>query len=108
LIATLFTTILIEGAIALGYGIWRKDPVHPLLFSSICINLVTQSLLWIVLNIFLHHYLVALFIAEFFIWIMEGFLLHIFAPNRLGFQEALLLSFLMNLASLVLGWFLPL
>jgi hypothetical protein len=77
------------------------------LFSSICINLLTQSLLWIVLNLFFRQYLITLIIAEFFIWVLEGSLLYFIRANRLRFGNALLLSLGMNLVSFGIGWFLP-
>ena len=107
LIPTLLITIIIEGAVALGYCAWRKKPFCPILFTSIGINLSTQSLLWVGLNLFFRHYLIALFVAESLIWMIESVLLYYFPANRLRFADALLLSLSMNLASFALGWFLP-
>ena len=107
MIFTLFVTLLLEGAVVSGYCVWRKRPLQPLLFSSICINLLTQSLLWIVVNLFFRQYLITLIVAEFLIWILEGSLLYFVRANRLRFREALLLSLGMNLASFGIGWFLP-
>lgn len=107
LIVTLFVTILIEGAVVLGYCSWRKKPARSIFFSSVFINLLTQSLLWVALNFFFHNYLLVLFLTEGFIWLIEAFLLFVFKPNRFGFQEAMLLSLFMNLASFISGWFLP-
>ena len=104
---TLLITILVEGAIVSGYSIWRKKPVRSILFTSVVANLITQSLLWIVLNLFFQNYLAALLIAEILIWMIESFLLYRFRANRLGLQEATLLSLFMNSASFGLGWFLP-
>jgi hypothetical protein len=69
---------------------------------------MTQSFLWVVLNIFFQHYLIVLIMAEILIWIMESVLLYSVAANRLRFTDAILLSLSMNLVSLTLGWFLPL
>jgi hypothetical protein len=104
---TLLITLLVEGAIVSGYSIWRKKPVRSILFTSVVANLITQSMLWIVLNLFFQHYLVALLIAEVLIWMIESLLLYRFPANQLGLPEAVLLSLLMNLASFVVGWFLP-
>jgi len=107
LTVTLLITILVEGAIVSGFSIWRKKPVRSILFTSVVANLITQSLLWIVLNLFFQNYLAALLIAEILIWMIESFLLYRFPANRLGLQEATLLSLFMNSASFGLGWFLP-
>jgi hypothetical protein len=107
LILTLFTTIILEGLIVLGYCTWRKKPVRSLLITSIFINLLTQSLLWVVLNLFFQQYLITLLISEILIWLVESALLYLFPANQLRFVEALFLSLGMNLTSFALGWFLP-
>lgn len=100
-------TILIEGIIACGFALWQKKPIGLILAASILANLLTQSLLWGVLNLFPGHYLLTLFTAEFFIWLLEGVLLRYFPGTRLDGSEALSLSLGMNLASFGIGWFLP-
>jgi len=107
LIATLLITIIIEGLVVIRYSVGRKKTVRPILVTSVCANLITQSLLWIVLNFFFQHYLAALSIAEILIWMIESILLYSIPSNQLRFTEAMLLSLLMNLASLALGWLLP-
>jgi hypothetical protein len=106
LIVTPVITILVEGAIVIGYSIGHKKPLGPILITSIVANLVTQSFLWIVLNLFFQHYLIALLVAEVLIWAVESILLYFIPANRLRFAEAVYLSLLMNLASFALGWFL--
>jgi hypothetical protein len=86
---------------------WRKKPLRPILFTSIIANLITQSFLWIVLNLFFQHYLVTLLAAEAFIWIIEGFVLRYVSANQLTCTEAISLSLSMNLLSFALGWVLP-
>jgi hypothetical protein len=107
LIITLFITIIVEGIIASAYSVGRQKPLGSILLTSIVANLITQSLLWVVLNIFFQKYLVALFIAEVLIWLMEGLLLSYVPANKLPFKDAILLAFLMNVASFALGWLLP-
>ena len=107
MIVTLLITIIVESAVALVYSIWRKKIFRPILLTSILANLITQSFLWIVLELFFEHYIPLLCSAELLIWIIESFLLHRFSANQLRFQEAVLLSLAMNLASFGLGWFLP-
>jgi len=106
LILTLFITILVESGVVIGYCLWRKKSVLPSLFTSICGNLITQSLLWIALNLFFQDYRITLLIAELLIWIFEGLLLYIVPANRLRFLDAIFLSLGMNLSSFALGWFL--
>jgi hypothetical protein len=98
---------MVEGAVALGYSIWRKKPIRPILFTSMIANLITQSLLSIVLNLFFRHYLLTLLIAEIFIWMVESVLLSYMSANRLSLTEAMFLSLNMNLASFAFGWYLP-
>lgn len=107
MILTLLITILVEGAIAAGYCIWHQKPIYRLLITSIAINVFTQSLLWIMLSLFFQHYLITLFIAELFIWLIESLLLYYVPVNRLRIKDAIVLSLCMNLASFTLGWFLP-
>ena len=107
MIQTLAITILIEGVVCLIYAFWRKKPIRSILLTSIFANLITQSLLWVALNIFFQHYLVTLLIAEILIWLMEGLLFYALRLNRLDIGESLLLSLIMNLSSFGLGWFLP-
>jgi hypothetical protein len=106
LIVTLVITILIEGAIVIGYSNWRKKPLRPILLTSIVANIITQSLLWIVLNLFFQHYLITLLTAEILIWMIEGSLFYYIPANQLRFTEAFLLSLSMNFLSFALGWWL--
>ena len=108
MIVTLLITIIVESVIVIGYSLWAKKPVKTILLTSISGNLVTQFLLWILLNLFFRHYLATLLIAEFLIWIIESLLLYSIRPNHLNLREATLLSLGMNAASFMLGWFLPL
>ena len=107
MIYTLLFTIVVECAVVVGYSTWRAKPTAPILLTSIFANLITQSLLWIGLNLFFDHYLITLFIAEILIWIIESVLLHLYSANRLDLKESTLLSLMMNLISFGIGWFLP-
>jgi hypothetical protein len=107
LILTLFITIIIESVVVIGYSLWGKKPVKPILFTSICGNLITQSLLWVMLNLFFQSYLLTLLIAEILIGVMETGLLYSIHANQLSFKEATLLSLGMNALSFSIGWFLP-
>lgn len=107
MIQTLAITIVVESVVCVLYAIRRRKPVWPILITSVFANLITQSLLWIVLNLFYQHYLLTLLIAEIFIWVIEGSLLFGLRSNQLNVGESLFLSLLMNLSSLGIGWFLP-
>lgn len=107
MIVTLLITIIIESVIVIGYSLWAKKSFKTILLTSISGNLVTQSLLWILLNLFFRHYLTTLLIGEFLIWIIESLLLYSIRSNHLNLREATLLSLAMNAASFGLGWFLP-
>lgn len=107
MIVTLFITIIIESTLVVGYALWGKKPVKPILFTSICGNLITQALLWSVLNLFFQNYLLTLLIAEILIWVIETVLLYSIPANQLSFKEAALLSLGMNALSFAVGWFLP-
>jgi hypothetical protein len=106
-IVTLTITIVIESIVVAGYALWRKKPLIHLLLSSLIVNLFTQSILWVTLNTFPHHYLIALLVAEICILGIEGIILYLYRYNQLKPGEALVLSLAMNLASFTLGWFLP-
>ena len=107
MIETLSITLLVEGVVCLGYTIrWRK-PSGSIFITSIFINLITQSILWVALSLFYQHYLAVLLIAEILIWVLEGYLLYGLRFNQLKIREAFVLSLMMNLSSFGAGWFLP-
>ncbi len=107
MIETLSITLLVEGVVCLGYTIrWRK-PSGSIFITSIFANLITQSLLWITLNLFYDHYLITLCVVEILIWVIESFMLYGLRFNQLKIREAFVLSLMMNLSSFGVGWFLP-
>jgi hypothetical protein len=107
LIVTLLITVIIEGIVVAGYSHWGKKPAKAILLTSLCGNLVTQSLLWIGLNLFFRNYMATLLIAEILIWIIESVLLYSIRPNHLDLKEAIFLSLGMNATSFAFGWLLP-
>jgi len=106
-IKTVLVTILTEGLVVVSYCVWRKKPISSILLTSISANLITQLLLWGILTFFFIHYLIALFMTEILIWIIESLALYLVPTNRLRFTEAISLSLGMNLVSFALGWILP-
>ena len=107
MIVALAITLVIESTIITVYALLSKKPLIHLLLSSVVANLFTQLLLWIVLNLFINHYLVTLFWAELCIWGIESLVLYFYRCNRLKLGEAITLSLVMNLASFGIGWFIP-
>lgn len=107
MIEPLLSTLIIEGAVLLGYCLWRNKPLVALSLTSIVGNLLTQSMLWTALRLFFNDYWVTLLIAEILIWILESILFFNIPANRLTLSEAVLLSLGMNGTSFTLGWFLP-
>jgi len=107
MIITVTVTILIESAIIFLFAKWRKKPLNSLLLLGVLANLLTQSLLWIALTLFPNNYLPVLLTMELLIVGIEGFIFYFYRGNHLRINEALLLSFAMNLASFTIGWFLP-
>jgi hypothetical protein len=106
-ILSLGLTIWVESIVVAGFGLWQRKPLRHLLLSSILANLLTQILLWTVLNMFPNDYQATLFISEIILWGVEGMILFFYRPNQLKLAQALLLSLTINLASFTLGWFLP-
>ena len=105
---SLLFTILVEGLVVLGYAAWQKKPAGRLLLASVIMNVGTQSILWLALNLFTGYYLATLAVAEPLIWLIESACLVGFPGTRLTWKESIWLSLIMNLASLGLGWFMPL
>ncbi len=107
MIGSLLVTIVIEGVIVFVYALWKQKPIGRILLASVFANILTQSMLWVVLNLLFTHYLVVLFISEVFVWLIESVFLRFFPGAKLGWKEAVLLSLVMNLFSFSLGWFFP-
>ncbi|MCL4530035.1 MAG: hypothetical protein M1282_11540 [Chloroflexi bacterium] len=107
MIGSLLTTIVIEGLVVTVYAFWKRKPVGRILLASILANVLTQSALWIVLNLSFARYLIALFVSEIFIWLIESLFLRFFPGSQLGWKESVLLSLVMNISSFGVGWFLP-
>jgi hypothetical protein len=106
-ILTLPITILVEGLVVAGYARWHSKPLIPLLLTSLLANILTQSLLWLILNLSPLGYLVTLLLAETGIWLFETVFLFLIRANKLTFRQSLVLSLAMNLTSAFIGWFLP-
>ncbi len=107
MIATLSITIIIEGVVVLAYCTWRRKPLFSFLVTSVVANIITQSLLWIVLRVFFRYYFVALLMSEAFIWLFESVLIYLPHKSQLTFKNAAILNLCMNILSFGVGWLLP-
>lgn len=107
MIYTLPITIILEGLVILGYCRRSGKPLLPLLGTSVIANILTQSMLRVVLTVFFQYYVVVLLITEVLIWLVESFLLSLPIQNQMKLSDALRISLLMNLVSFGVGWFLP-
>ncbi|MBN1427430.1 MAG: hypothetical protein JXB07_03535 [Anaerolineae bacterium] len=107
MIITLLLTVVIESAVVITYTFCHKQPAAKLLLNCFIANLTTQSMLWLMLSLFPDHYLETLLATEAHIWLIEGIMLKLLSDNQLSWQEAVSLSFGMNLTSFGVGWFLP-
>ena len=107
LIITILITITVESVVVLIYSTLYGKPFRPILISSVIVNLLTQCILWIGLNLFFQHYLATLCFAEILIWMIESYLLYRFPANQLRLPDAALLSLFMNQVSFATGLFLP-
>lgn len=105
----LIFTLVVEMAIALAYGLWRKRPLVLLLTVVGMMNLLTRATLSLISGFF--GYLpggwASLLIAEAVIWLVEAGLLAWALRKQVRFLEALALSAALNLASFGLGLLLP-
>ena len=103
----MLATILVEGCVVFAYSTRHKKNAGKLLGASLLVNVLTQVALWAVLRIFFQQYLVALFVSEMLIWLVESFLLYHLVKEQLKLSDAFVLSLMMNAASFGIGWFLP-
>jgi hypothetical protein len=78
-----------------------------LAFAVVLANILTQIILWAVLNFVPGKYLATLLATEVVIWLVEGAILYLFPESELGAVEAFGLSLVLNAASFAIGWFLP-
>lgn len=104
--ATLLITVLLEGCVVLVYSRWRGKPFAPLLLTSLSVNLITQSLLWVGLILFFYPYWLVLTALEICIWLIESLAFFRVRANWLSLKEALYLGLVVNLSSFSAGLFL--
>ena len=100
-------TALVEGIIAWAYARLRKLPALPLLTTLTFANFVTLPALWYFVRLFGgDSYWLLLLVGEVFVWLVESAILFVFLRQNIRWWDALLLSFMANAASFLLGLFL--
>lgn len=100
---TVALTVIIEGFLISLYALVTGRSWPSLLVTSIAMNLLTQTFLLVVLNVFYWLYLPVLAIAELLIWIIEAAILLRVASNGINLIQALGLSFALNFSSFLIG-----
>ena len=104
----LITTLVVELLLVTVYVLWKKRSTSIILTMTLLLNLVTQPVLWITLSGFSGMSSIYLIIfAEGVVWLVEAGGLYLSQRNTIRFQEALWVSFTLNVASFVVGIFLP-
>ena len=104
LIFTLFVELL------LGYLYARKKDfsLKRFLLGIFIVNLITNPLFnLIILSLPFYFALIFGIFGEIVIILFEGVFIYFFMKKEIGFWKSLLLSFSFNLASMILGFFLP-
>jgi hypothetical protein len=104
----LITTLVVELILGTVYVLWKKRSASIILTVILLLNLVTQPVLWITLSGFSGMspiYLI--FLTEGVVWLVEAGGLYLSQRNTISFQEALWVSLTLNVASFVVGIFLP-
>jgi len=105
---TLPVTLLLEGLVAFIYATVKKQPRITLLTLVALASLITQPLLWAVLNLPLGAddwlgYLV----AEILIVVIEAGLLYGWRHQTQTFKQSLALSLMLNVVSFIVGLIIP-
>ena len=104
----LITTLVVELLLGTVYVLWKKRSASIILTMILLLNLVTQPVLWITLSGFSGMSPIFLiFFAEGVVWLVEAGGLYLSQRNTIRFQEALWVSLTLNVASFVVGIFLP-
>jgi hypothetical protein len=105
----LITTLVVELLLGTGYILWKKRPADVILTVILLLNLITQPVLWVTISGFsgLNPAFLVIF-AELVVWLVEAGGLYLSQRTSMKFQEALLISLVLNAASFILGSLLPL
>ena len=105
---TLPITVLIEILLGVGYAVWRKRPVFPVVVVVLAMNVFTQLGLWGALEASRSGDALAFtLLLEGGIWLVEALVLFFAQRKAMRFKEAALLSLALNAVSFVIGLALP-
>ena len=98
--ASLLITLILELIVALVFALVKKAPKR-ILLGVLIGNLISVPLLWILVSRFYW----TLFPAEILVVIFEAWLIKLFSQGKLNWKMCLLISFIMNLISFIVGPF---
>ena len=105
---TLPITVLIEILLGIGYAVWRKRPVFPVMVVVLAMNVFTQLGLWGALETSRSGDALAFtLLLEGGIWLVEALVLFFAQRKTIRFKEAALFSLALNAVSFVVGLALP-
>ncbi len=101
-------SIALEMVIAAGFALWNKESAGRLLSVVLLANIITLPGLWLVLNSAgSGAYLPLLLVGEVIVWAVEAAIFAAVLRPDFSWHRAVLFSLLLNVASLLLGLFLP-
>lgn len=105
----LIITLVVELLLGAVYVLWRKRPALVVLTVILLLNLITQPALWVTVSRLGELYAILLALgAEMVVWLVEAVGLYLSQRSRIKFLEALVVSFVLNAASFLVGSLLPL
>jgi hypothetical protein len=101
-------TAVVEGILGLLYAIYRDRTKLIIVTMVLLVNLVTLPILWLGAWLSAGIYSLPILIAaEFIIWLVEGGIFYLTQRKHVSLKEAFALTFILNLASFLLGLLLP-
>lgn len=98
----LLVTLILELLVALIYVSVKKLP-KKILKSVLLVNFITLPIVWFIFPLY-EYPMMAILLAEIFAFIFEGFFLYLLNKKHLSLRKAFVLSILMNLLSLAVGF----
>lgn len=107
-LTALVLTIIFELLLALMYVRYTKK-TKKILKSVLLVNLISLPIVWFVFPLFLptlgDSFIITIVLAEIFVFLFEGILLHLLNKDDLSQKSAFILSLLINAVSIIVGYF---
>jgi hypothetical protein len=100
-------TVVVEEIIAVLYSVWRKRDRVAVPTAVLIANLITLPVFVALIAAGLMPSLGAQLLAEAVITFVEAIIIYLILRLSLTFREALVLSLVLNTASFVMGWLIP-